>query len=193
MAARQRSSGVWEYFAINATDQSKVSCSTVPVNKKFTFRFKKTIVLRLTILSKNGTTTERKCNGHAIRKRNGTYKKTERTTDRLHTKCKTSAKRFSRVSCSFRVSVAVFEWARLFKARVSEEVVSTDLAKQFWLVCLKGKPVWRKWAKHFQVTTVPASGFVTFTVVYQDPLLAVTGKSRLQIHTWNSNDFGKNR
>ena len=51
---------------------------TVPVNKKFTFRFKKTIVLRLTVLSKNGTTTERKRNGHAIRKRNGTYKKTER-------------------------------------------------------------------------------------------------------------------
>ena len=52
--------------------------ATVPVNKKFTFRFKKTIVLRLTVLSKNGTTTERKRNGHAIRKRNGTYKKTER-------------------------------------------------------------------------------------------------------------------
>ena len=51
---------------------------TVPVNKKFTFRFKKTIVLRLTVLSKNGTTTEKKRNGHAIRKRNGTYKKTER-------------------------------------------------------------------------------------------------------------------
>jgi len=50
----------------------------VPVNKKFTFRFKKTIVLRLTVLSKNGTTMERKCNGHAIRKWNGTYKKTER-------------------------------------------------------------------------------------------------------------------
>ena len=27
MAARQRSNGVWEYFAINATDKSKVSCS----------------------------------------------------------------------------------------------------------------------------------------------------------------------
>jgi len=50
---------------------------TVPVNKKFTFRFKKTFVLRLTVLSKNGTTTERKRNGHAIRKQNGTYKKTE--------------------------------------------------------------------------------------------------------------------
>ena len=56
--------------------------------KKFTFRFKKTIVLRLTVLSKNGTTTERKHNSHAIRKRNGTYKKnrTERTTNRLHSK-----------------------------------------------------------------------------------------------------------
>ena len=75
-----------------------VLAHTVPINKKFTFRFKKTIVLRLTILSKNGTTTERKRNGHAIRKRNGTYKKngTECTTDHLHTKCKkTSAKQFS--------------------------------------------------------------------------------------------------
>jgi len=50
------------------------SALTVPVNKKF----KRTIVLRLTVLSKNGTTTERKRNGHAIRKQNGTVKKTER-------------------------------------------------------------------------------------------------------------------
>jgi len=52
--------------------------TTVPVNEKFTFRFKKTIVLRLSVLSKNGTTTERKRNSHTIRKRNGTYKKMER-------------------------------------------------------------------------------------------------------------------
>jgi len=85
MAARQRSSGIWEYFAINATDQSKVSCSTVPVNKKFTFRFKKTIVLRLTILSKNGTTTEKETqqSRHPETKWNVQKNGTERTTDRL--------------------------------------------------------------------------------------------------------------
>jgi len=47
-----------------------MNTATVPVNKKFTFCFKKTIVLRLAVLSKNGTTTERTRNGHAIRKRN---------------------------------------------------------------------------------------------------------------------------
>ena len=51
--------------------------TTVPVNKS-TFRFKKMIVLRLTVLSKNGTTTEKKRNGHAIRKRNGMHKKPKR-------------------------------------------------------------------------------------------------------------------
>jgi len=75
---------------------SSAHIPTVPVNKKFTFRFKETIVLRLTVLSKNGTTTEGKRNGHAIRKRNGMYKKngTERTMDHTHEVLKTSAKQF---------------------------------------------------------------------------------------------------
>ena len=79
--------------------------STVLVNKKFTFRFKKTIVLQLTVLSKNGTTTERKRNGHAIRKRNGTYKKNERNV--LRTVYTRSVKKLQR--SSFRDSIAVFE------------------------------------------------------------------------------------
>ena len=72
--------------------------NTVSVNKEFTFHFKKMITLRLTVLSKNGTTTERKCNGHTIQKRNGTYKKRNRMY-----RYYTSAKQFSRVS------VTVFE------------------------------------------------------------------------------------
>ena len=69
----------------------------VPVNKRFTFHFKETIVLWLTVLSKNGTTTERKRNGHAIQKWNGTYKKngTERTMDCLHVRCKKMASSFT--------------------------------------------------------------------------------------------------
>ena len=102
----------------------EVELLTVPVNKKFTFRFKKTIVLRLTVLSKHGTTVERKRNGHTIWKQNGTYTKTERNI--LRTVYTWSVKKRQRSSfrvsvavssehSSFRVSVAVFEWARLFK------------------------------------------------------------------------------
>jgi len=71
--------------------------ATVPVNKKFTFHFKKTIVLRLTILSK--TVLLRKGNATVTPSGNEMEqpKKTERNVLRtVHAKCKkTSVKQFS--------------------------------------------------------------------------------------------------
>ena len=164
--------------------------TTVPVNKKYVpFQENDRFTVNRFIKKRYYYRKETQWSRHPETKWNAQKTQTERTTDRLHSTQYTRSLKKKRQRSSFRVSVAVFEWARLFKTserRRCQYRLSEAVSK---LVCQN--PVRRKWVKQFQVTTVPASGFVAFTVVYQDPLLPVTGKNRLQIHSWNSNDFGK--
>jgi len=59
------------YVCVSKESPCTTHTCTVPVNKKLTFRFKKTIVLRSTVLSKNGTCTTNEMEG--TKKQNGTY------------------------------------------------------------------------------------------------------------------------